>query len=883
MRISLNGNDWIFKGYIGEDWNLRNSYRPGTRDRRGWHTGRVPGSVQNDLWRSGEIPDPYFERNSLLSEWAPQRTWLYKKNFRAGEELQGKRLSLCFEGVDYEAKFFLNGEYLGEHCGMFTPVAFDVSERIRCGEENLLAVVLEPAPAEQPQVGRTSRVQTFKSRMTYWWDFCPRMIHVGIWDDVYLEATGPARVEDIYVHSELSSDFRRANLSMEIHISAGNVLQPEDTAGLTKAAAAFPVEIQADIYLDNQVVDRQNLQVEFQPGDLQTFHLNSEILDPALWWPNGYGEQPLYQLDVRLITQVSSSEDPSVESDRRRIHFGIRRIEMIPNENAGQAARPYTLQVNGCRIFAKGWNWVPMDVMYGVERPEKLRRLLTLARRAHVNLLRVWGGGLIEKEAFYDQCDRYGILVWQEFIQSSSGIDNTPPSSPEFIEMIAGQAEQIIPGKRNHPSLALWCGGNELQSSSNIPLDGNHPAIAELRKTVHRLDPGRAWLPSSPSGPVFGFSMENMDRDPDSLHDVHGPWERQGLSKQYELYNRSGSLLHSEFGVEGITNLKTLDRVIAKEHQWPASLDNPLWEHLGAWWVRESMWQEMFGELSEVNCLARATQLSQADGLRYSVEADRRRKYHNSGTIPWQFNEPYPMAACTSAVDYYAFPKPAYYAVAKAFEPVHLSAKFPTIAWDGKTHFEAEVWASNSKQRCFCGVSLKMRLVGASGKCYLEQSCEVSLGADASSLLGVLNLALVDVKEDVFFLDLHLELPDSFQPAENRYVFTKSHNLAALFRVPQTRLEVEKEECIDRWTIKVTNTGSQTALFVWLEEGRPSSEKGWAYFDRNYFCLFPGETHQIKVDWENVPAMEREISLCGWNTPEARIYQYTDRAECLQK
>jgi beta-mannosidase len=239
--------------------------------------------------------------------------------------------------------------------------------------------------------------------------------------------------------------------------------------------------------------------------------------------------------------------------------------------------------------------------------------------------------------------------------------------------------------------------------------------LAALHEMVRQLDPGRPWLPTSSSGPVFGNSPEAIARDPGSLHDVHGPWEHQGLTGQCELFNRGMSLFHSEFGVEGLTNRKALDAVIAREHQWPVSLDNPLWEHLGAWWVKEPRWKELFGHLEAVEDVLQATQFSQASGLGYAVEANRRRKYHNSGSIPWQFNEPYPMAACTSAVDYFAQPKPAYYAVARAYTPLHLSARFERLAWQGQELFAAEIWISNSHSEPLQAASLQASLVGASG------------------------------------------------------------------------------------------------------------------------------------------------------------------------
>jgi beta-mannosidase len=836
--ISLNGADWLFKEFYGEDWRWRNAHLPDSRDRRGWRRGTVPGSPYHDLWQLGELPNPYFERNTLSCEWVAQRTWLYKKTFPAAESWRGQRLQLHCEGVDYAAQFYLNGELLGQHSSMFTPAVFEVGEQLHYGGENLLVVVIEAAPPEQPQVGRTSRVHTHKSRMPYWWDFCPRLVQLGLWQGVYLEISGPARIERPFVRPLLSAGLEQAEIFVTVEVDA---------------LPGGDVELEAALHF------RGELLATFQrglpgPGGRAPLEFQMQGTDPQRWWPNGLGAQNLYELEIQLKAAGQLSH-------RRLIPFGIRTIELIPNQGAAPTALPYTFVVNGRQMYAKGWNWVPLDVIYGVPRPAKLERLLTLAQRAHVNLLRVWGGGLIESQAFYTACDRLGILVWQEFIQSSSGIDNEPSTALEFVEMLVNEADQIIPRKRNHPSLALWCGGNELQDSAGHPLDDSHPTLAALKAVVSRLDPDRLWLPTSPSGPLFGNSLENIARHPAGLHDVHGPWEYQGLAQHYELYNRGAALLHSEFG---LTNLKTLNAVIAPERQWPVSLDtNPLWQHLGAWWVRRAMWDQIFGELPDVASYVRATQFIQFEGLRYAVEADRRRKYHNSGSLPWQFNEPYPMAACTSAVDYYGQPKPAYYAVAQAYEPIHLSVQYPTLAWQGREQFEAEVWVCNSHERPYAGATLAIRLVGFSGKVYAEQTRLVAFEANGAALLAGFDAPLREV-EALFFLDLALSHAQG-QLSANRYLFTRAGDLRPLLGLATSRVALQAARRAERWEVTLTNTGEVSALGLWLEDGRPLAAPGYVFFDWNYFCLFPGETRRLVAEWQDVPEAERAIQVSGWN------------------
>jgi beta-mannosidase len=857
-RISLNGSDWQFKEFYGEDWRWRNSHMPDSRDLRGWRVGSVPGCPYHDLWKLGEIPDPYVERNSLLCEWIPQRTWLYKKTFAVDEEVKGQHFWLYFEGVDYQAEFFLNGESLGTHIGMFTPASFDVAGQLRYGEENLLAVVIEAAPHEEPQVGRTSRVRTLKTRMNYWWDFCPRMIHLGIWDDVYLDVIGPVRIADVFVRPQLAPDFSRADVSVSTELDS-----------VVQGTADFEVTLR----YEGAVVAHQRTRHELELGQTQ-LETCLEVNAPQLWWPNGHGEQELYEAEVRIVRPSADEVNPEEEdiSAARTLRFGIRQIGLAPNESADPAALPYTFMVNGRKIYAKGWNWVPMDVMYSVPQPAKLEHLLTLAQRAHVNLLRIWGGGLIETEAFYEQCDRLGIMVWQEFIQSSSGIDNIPSADADYVQAITEAAEQIVPRKRNHPSLAIWCGGNELSGGVEQPLGDSHPVLESLKSVVKRLDPDRLWLPTSPSGSVFGNTLENLAVDPAALHDVHGPWEYQGVTGQCDLYNRGSSLLHSEFGVEGITNLRTLNATISKEHQWPVTLDNPYWFHRGAWWVKRPMWDRTFGELDSIEELVHATQFIQADGLRYALESDRRRKYHNSGTLPWQFNEPYPMAACTSAVDYYARPKPVYYAVARAYASLLISARFPTQAWSEFEQFEAEAWVCNSHQGSYSNVILRMRLVGTRGHVYAERTETVSFGANCAAKLAVLQEPLTAIPEDIFFLDLHLLDSDGVHLCHNRYAFSCTETLAPLLTCPPTMLSISSHASDNEQIVTLTNRAETAAMFVWLEDARDLNASGYAYFEDNYFCLLPEESRTLTVTWKDVPTSERRVAVSAWNTESIQLH-----------
>jgi beta-mannosidase len=705
--IALDGDAWQMRGCLGDEWRWHVGPDKAW-DAPGWLPARVPGSVLDDLMHAGELPDLYRERNSLLAEWVPERAWVYRRRVGGGGRVE-------LGGVDHAATVFLDGEEVARHEGAFTPFAVDIPEG-----EHLLAVVVHRAPESEPQVGRTSRVRVHKSRMGYGWDFCPRMIHQGIWRPVTLDP--PAEL------------FPRVTLV--------------DGAGVVE--------------VDGEVVLR--------------------VDSPELWWPNGMGEQRLYPVRV----------------GDRELSVGFRQLEF---------SRPGAFVVNCVPMPVKGWNWVPLDALYGVPRPEKLAHLLELAARAGVNLLRVWGGGLIETPEFYELCDRLGLLVWQEFSQSSSGEESVPSDDPDFVATLVGDAREIVPRRRRHPSLALWCGGNELDG------DDATPALAALRGVVEELDPGRAWLPTSPLG------------GPED--DVHGPWEHQGLGRHNQHYDALSARLHSEFGVEGMTNKRALEALIVEQHRWPADRTNPVYEHLGAWWNNALLVQAAFGgRIEDVDTMRRASQWLQYEGLRYAVEATLRRR---AGVIPWQFNESYPNAWCTCAVDYHGNPKPAYYGVARAYQGAP-SARFATCAWGGEA--EARAYVSGSA-----------RFVDLDGSVVAE-----SAGGEITARLDAF-------ASDVFLLDLE---------GRNRYVMSRTGDLSPLLDLPPAQVAVERDDDCVHLHLHLHPPAQAAALGIVLEDARPPDAPGWIVFEDNVIDLLPGESRSIR-------AGGGELLVEGWNVAAQRV------------
>ncbi|HEX5828129.1 MAG TPA: glycoside hydrolase family 2 TIM barrel-domain containing protein [Candidatus Limnocylindrales bacterium] len=831
---------WRLKGYLGEDAAVEAVRSGGTGP--GWVPASVPGSVAWDLVVAGEVGDPYRERATLGLEWIAARAWRYAVSVEVPPLDDDDRVFLRFEGVDHAASAWWDGAEVARHEGMFTPFEVRLGGPAASPGAHRLDVVVAPAPDSEPQQGRTSRVRVHKSRMTYGWDFCPRLVHQGIWRPVTLEVRCGARLLGTTARTALAEDHAAARVTLGVDVERWSERRLELRIALADGERAVA----------SAVVDVAPL----EPRSRTTVTL--DVADPALWWPNGHGEAAVHDLRTCLIDAGTGEVLDEIVQP-----LGIREVRLEPNEGAPDDARGYTFVVNGRRIYATGWNWVPVDVFHGVPRPEAEAHLLRLARDAHVVLLRVWGGGIVESTSFYDACDRLGIMVWQELAQSSSGAESTPAADDEFVQRMVAETRVIIASRRDHPSLALWCGGNELADASG-PLDeARSPVLAALREVVAAEDPDRPWLPTSPTGPRFHNRLEDIEAAPDDLHDVHGPWEHQGLLGQAVLYDRGTSLLNSEFGVEGMANRRTLEALIAPGHRWPATRENPVYRHLGDWWNNEPLVQASFGGgIEDLDTLRRASQHLQADGLRYAVEANRRREPRQSGSLPWQLNESYPNAWCTAAVDHRGDPKPAYFAVRRAYSPVHACARFAGWATHGR-RLEAEVWAWSALADGEAVVRGGFR--GLDGEPLgrpLQTS--VRLGAGRPVALGRVTAR---APRDLAILDLAIEL-DGARPQVNRYVLSTGRDLAALRSIEPATLELDRtadEDDPGLQALSLRHVAGPAALGLVIEDARPIAAPGWLEAEDGWFDLLPGESRRLGLRWADAPPEERRIRLHGWN------------------
>ena len=813
--LSLDGSDWQVLPMMPREWEWRRVWeKPEAVTPALWIAAQVPGTVQDDAFDAGLIPDHTVDLNSRACEWTSERDWVYLKEFETPQVPEDGLVRLRFEGVDYACHVYLNGQHLGDHEGMYDAFEFDITDRPLAEGPNRLVVICEHAPREVGQIGRTSEVRLWKARFAYDWDWCTRLVPVGIWDSVNLLVTGRACIKDVQVHTKLSEDLSEAEVGVSVDIGA------TDTTPLTVYTTVLvhdPVP-----YRGEKVAARRG--EVLAPGGTTTYSVRCPVHEPKLWWPNGYGEQPLYEVEVAIAAP------PDRILDQKTVTFGIRRVRALQNDGAPEGARPYLLEVNGRRVYIKGWNWAPIQQLYGRPGREMYERWLTLAKDANCNLLRVWGGGLLEKECFYDLCDRLGIMVWQEFIHSSSGIDNRPSTDPGYLRYIRRQAMKMVPRRRNHPSLVIWTGGNELMHDNWTPLDDTHPALAVLKDVVERLDPDRIWYATSATGPVENASLDHVG----NMHDVHGPWQYQGPVQHYTLYNGIDPLLHSEMGVEGAANLEAMRRIAVAQPLWPPDETNPLWLHRGAWWIQRPMMERVFGPIEDLETYVRMSQFLQAEGLRYCLEANRRRKWHCSGTMPWQFNESWPNLSCTNVVDYYGQPRPAYWWCRNAYEPFHVSAKYDQLGWQPGETFEADVWINNSLG-AEPGTRVTWELSDLLGKVLAQGEEVLDVPAGGALRVASARWKVENPSHAIFILRVQAFAP-SGRTSRNHYLFSTANDpvFAPLRAAPRTEVVASRAG----GAISLTNAGSAWALLVTLKP----ADGGWTTFDANYLLLAPRET-----------------------------------------
>lgn len=874
-ELSLRECKWELKGFWpwvplkGTSMEIGNELLGVTE----WMPATVPGGVHQDLFKAGLIENPYEDLNSIRCEWVENRWWVYRTEFAMPAlkaSASAHAVDLVCKGIDYEALIYWNGRLLGEHRGMYEPAQYPVTGLSAEGESVELLIVLKHAPDEMGQIGKTSETFTQKSRFNYKWDFSTRLVNIGLWDDVVLEVKQTYSIKEVAVHTDVDAVSGSGLVDMRFAV--------DSTAGNGDAAVGEQPKLHVTVVSpEGKEVGSCVADVVAASG-LENVTFQLAIDNPQLWYPNGYGEQPLYQLHARIIGR-------GVIYDAWEQRIGIRSIAYVQNEDSPEDALPYTIVINGQRIYIRGANVTPLDHLYGNVGAERYEWLVHLAKKANMNMLRIWGGGIIEKPYLYELCDRHGLMIWQEFIQSSSGVDNEPSKKPAFLELISRTAVQALKTRRNHVSLAVWSGGNELMSAPNVPSTYEDKNLAMLKALVAEHDAQRLFLPTSASGPVQYITHEKG-----VSHDVHGHWKYQGNPGHYELYSDADHLFHSEFGVDGLSSVKSIRKFIGERWREPVSMrDSLVWRHHGEWWDTYDRDLEMFGSIGSLPLFADMSQWIQGEGLRFILEANRRRAFRNSGSLIWQLNEPWPNVSCTNLVDYYNETKMAYYWARQSFAPNHAWISYRKLHYATGERLALPVYSATDG--ISVPVTVHAEVLNTAGTLLHSGTWSGNSRPDAVVCLGELDCPVPSTDDGLFYVRLRMGLSDRSVDLLAPYIF--STHEGALYEpalslsrasIAMTDLETwrlvsaevgEGASVLER-SYLIENKGTTAALHIYPQE---KTDLYWITASDAYFTLFPGESRIVRMTCrrkagELFLTEDGEQSAQGEILPEIKIYAF---------
>ncbi len=650
----------------GLDWNVGWT-RDADQSPERFVPATVPGAVQLD-WARAEGWPPHWEgENFRAYGWMEDVYWVYRTTLAKPALAPDQRLFLVCKGVDYACTVRVAGSVVHAQEGMFSPFAVDLTA---AAPGTLVEIIVAPIPkAPLPDDpgdildrGRKEARYSCKPAVSYGWDFHPRLVPLGIWDDTFLEIrSAGAWLEQVEVDYTLSSDLAQADLRLHSEGPAARVRWTlHDPAGRPAAAC------------------------EGAP-DQVTLHLDR----PALWWPLSEGAQALYTSTVEVLDAQGRVRQTCVQ------RVGLRRVRLVMapgqfNITGGypltQPPAPITMEINGRSIFMRGANWVCPDIFPGTLNPARYHTQLQLFAGANLNLLRAWGGAVVNKTAFYDLCDELGILVWQEFPLSC----NRYPDDAHYLKILDQESRSIIRRLRRHACLAIWCGGNELFNGWSGMTMQDH-AIRLLDRNCFDLDRARPFLPTSP--------LWGMRHGAYSFH-LWGGDQAPSVFEGYRQKPGSPATAYMEFGVPAPTSAVMLRKIIPAAEIWPPKAAGAWISHqgFGAWGGHPGSWlylyiaEHYFGPCTSLEQMVDRLQLLQSEGYKAIYEEARRQKPVCSAAACWVFNEPWPCAANNSIVAWPDQPKPGYHAVAAANRPTLASARIPRFDWAPGAAFSAELF-----------------------------------------------------------------------------------------------------------------------------------------------------------------------------------------------
>ena len=863
-----------------------------------WFPAQVPSTVQWALHRAGKCGHPYEHLNSKQYDWVDQKVWYYRHTLTLPPKQSDGYAFLCFDGIDYFARIWVNGELLGRHEGMFGGPAIEISPQARFGAANEIIV--------EVKAGNYGNQAGWKPRGPEGTVIKPWVIAggtggemffpLGLWRGVRIELVPLGHLErPLLVTEDAGADEARLSLGVELFAGTHSLQSPlhpwknsqlaDGSGGWhegTPSKSRFALRVELAEKIGGRIALDRTFPLQTRAGR-NWVQESFTVAKPKLWWPNGMGEPHLYRAKLTLIRE-GRAED-ALEFD-----YGIRTLQTRPTAGARTADRWANWQfvVNGRPLFVKGMNWMPADILLDLPR-QRYQWLVGAAQAAGIQLFRIWGGGLLETEEFYETCNELGVLVWQDF---PIGNRDTPEWPQDVWE---AQVLQTVFRLRNHPSLALWCGGNEFNPYSL----GNAATIGIWERCLADFDPTR---PRRRTSPDSGSLHTYPDMDP--------TWYGH-------LYQRVPFI--AETGMHSIPDAASLREVVA-----PAELDKPLsgmldkdfpaqhpelMQHFVEFQAsRVPRMLSRASHMADVSApsletLAESTQLGAGEFYQIFSEQVQANYPVTAGLMPWVFKRPWPVIAIM-LVDGFGQPTAPYYFLKRTYEPTHVLVKLPHLLWAKGESVPLPLHVTHAPAAACQDLTASVEIFDSAFASQWRQTTPVTLAPGPSvASLDLGNFTLPDNFEDTFFF-LVAELRDGHRQLISRSVYWPrclSRMSDEAFRhkyraTPQPALMLDNGPWLKPQTagqptsltaelvaqearlpdrsqlrVRIKNTGSKPAFNTRLDlEGAPRV----FYATDNFFWLAPGEQRDLQVEvlWREPARREQAVLvLNAWNAEARKV------------
>lgn len=790
-----------------------------------WSDAKVPGTVHQDLLNHNRIPNPFYGMNEEAVQWVENEDWMYRTSFVVDEQqLSRDAAVLEMDGLDTYADVFLNGALILRSDNMFVGHKIEVKPVLRKGVNRLLVRFRSPVKEVLPQLQtngfdypasndhspwRTS-VYTRKAPYSYGWDWGIRLATCGIWRPVRLVFSDVARIEDYYVCQDAVT---QAKADVDNRLEINNV-----------TSSTVSALLKVDYHYSDSDTKEIKKQIELRPGT-NTVSLPVSIDKPHLWMPNGWSKPSLYKFTASLSVD-------GVEIAKQERNVGLRTVRVVMDDD--EHGKSFYFVVNGKPMFAKGANFIPDDALLPNVTPERYKRIFEDVKAANMNMLRVWGGGIYEDDEFYDEADRNGILIWQDFMFACSSY----PHDPLFVGRVEAEVEYNIKRLRGHASLAMWCGNNEIYEAMRYwgwQRKYSAEAFAEMErgynvlfrellpKMVERLDNGRFYMHSSPYEANWGRPDSWKTADSHNWGTWHG-------RKPFESFDTDVPRFMSEYGFQAFPEMKTI-RTFAEEKDF--ELESPVMNahqkaDIGNALIKQTMGlyyrvPEKFEDLVYVGLVL------QGQGMRHGIEAHRRNRPYCMGSLFWQLNDSWPVVSW-SGIDYYGNWKALMYQSKRAFAPILINAI--------KEGDDLCVYLVSDELQDHDGVRLDVELMDFDGEVHGKWTQSGMLAANSSVLFMKKRAGELQGKLSAANSLLHFTLKDKngVTLADDVFYFAYPKDQ----KLPEANIETSVRRRGD--AIEMTLKTDKLARDIFVEV----PVQGVRFTD-NFFDLLPGQRKKITI------------------------------------